>query len=111
MKLRCETGYLQIVDILFQHVVFHFPNGPALHANQVQVRFCQCPQFVLNRLGVELMPHDQAAVFQHIQRVVKRCPTHMEVRLFQLFLKGVHIEMTGEATDAFKDRISFLRLS
>ena len=75
------------------------------------MRFRQSPQFVLNRLGVQLMPHDHSAVFQHIQRVVKRCLTHMEVRLFQLFLKGVHIEMTGEATYAFKDRISFLRLS
>lgn len=111
MKLRCETGYLQIVDILFQHTVFHFPDRPALHTNQMKMRFRQSPEFVLNRLGVELVPHDQATVFQHVQRIVKRCLAHMEVRLFQFFLERVHVEMTRETTYAFKYSISFLRLS
>ena len=87
MKLGCETGYLQITDILFQHVVFHFPDCPAPHTDQMQMRFCQSPQFVLNRLGVQLMPHNNPAVFQHIHCIVKRCLTHMKMGFFQLFLK------------------------
>ena len=87
MKLGCEAGYLQIANILFQHAVFHFPDRPAFHTDQMQMRFRQSPQFVLNRLGIQLMPHDHSAVFQHIQCIVKRSLTHMEVCFFEPFLE------------------------
>ena len=110
MIVRSEPGYFQTTYILLQYCIFQLTYRTTFRTNQMQMCFGKHLQLVLNRLGHQLMANNQAAIFQHFERIVKRCPADMKIDFFQFLMELTHIEMAGEVANTFQDCIPFLSL-
>ena len=110
MILRSEPCHLQGGDALLQRRILQLPDRPAFRTDHVVMILRQHPQLILHGLRRQVMAHDQAAVDQHLKRIVNSSLADVEIHILQFLVKDIHVEMAGETAYAFQDGIPFLRL-
>jgi hypothetical protein len=76
---------------------------PAVGANQVVVLLEAVGFFVQRQVFAELVPHDEAAGHEQIQRIIDSGPADPVALVFHVDVQGFGVEVVISAVDFFED--------